>query len=88
MKLEQKINDTCIITSTINAIDIAEQTIMLQITNTTPDKEKVAVVARVTNDLIKEGWIIADTQSLKNVTTIEYTKLCSVTELLETMLKC
>lgn len=88
MKLEQRISDTCKITSTLYLIDVVEQSIILQILDTTPDEEKAATIARITDILVKNDWIIVKVQTIEHAVTIEYTKLAGPIELVETMMSC
>lgn len=88
MKLEQRTSDTCKITSTLLSIDAVEQLIALRIPDITPDEEKVVVVAKVTNNLVKEGWIVGDTIMRDNTLVIEYTKLCGPADVIAAMLSC
>lgn len=88
MKLEQRISDTCRLTSTLLSIDAVEQVIALRIIDITPDEEKVAVVAKVTDNLVKEGWIVGDTITRDNTLIIEYTKTCCPTDVIAAMLSC
>lgn len=88
MKLEQRLSDTCKLTSTLLSIDAVEQVIALRMLDVTPDEEKVAVVAKVTNNLVKEGWIVGDTITRDDTLIIEYTKTCSPTDVIAAMLSC
>lgn len=88
MRLEQRTSDTCKLTSTLLSIDAVEQVIALRIPDITPDEEKVVVVAKVTNNLVKEGWIVGDTITCDNTLIIEYTKTCDPTEVISAMLSC
>lgn len=88
MKLEQRLSDTCKLTSTLHSIDAVEQSIILQISDTTPDEEKAATTARITDILVKNDWIIVNVQTIEHAVTIEYTKLAGPIELVETMMNC
>lgn len=88
MKLEQRISDTCKITSTLYSIDVVEQSIILQILDTTPDEEKAATIARITDILVKNDWIIVKVQTIEHAVTIEYTKTCDPADLIAAMLNC
>lgn len=88
MKLEQILSDTCRLTSTLLSIDTVEQVIVLRMLDITPDEVKVVVVAKVTNNLVKEGWIIGNTITRDSTIIIEYTKTCGPTDVITAMLSC
>lgn len=86
MKLEQFISEKCKVTCLLMNIDAVENSIFLMIPDTTKDEEKASVVAKVTNNLVKEGWVIADTQTLNHAVAIEYTKICGPMDVITAML--
>lgn len=88
MKLEQSISETCKVTSTLKTIDAVEQSIMLMLPDTAKDEEKASAVAKVTSELVQSGWVIADTQTLDHVVTVEYTKTCAPGDVITAMLSC
>lgn len=88
MKLEQFVSEKCKVTSTLKTIDAVEQSIFLMLPDTAKDEEKASTVAKVTNELVQSGWIIANTQTLDHAVTVEYTKLCGPTDVIAAMLRC
>ena len=88
MKLEQFVNEKCKVTSTLKTIDAVEQSIILILPDTAKDEEKVQTVAKVTNELVQNGWIIANTQTLDHAVAIEYTKTCGPVDVIAAMLSC
>lgn len=88
LKLEQFVSEECKVISTLRALDVIEQSIFLILPDTTKDEEKASVVAKVTNELVQSGWVIADTQTLDHAVTVEYTKTCDPTEVITAMLSC
>ena len=87
MKLEQLVSETCKVTSTLKTIDAVEQSIMLMLPDTAKDEEKASVIAKVTNELVQRGWVIADTQTLDHAV-VEYTKTCAPVDVVAAMLSC
>lgn len=88
MKLEQFVSEKCKVTSTLRSVDNVEQSIILILPDTAKDEEKASAVAKVTNNLVKDGWAIVDTQTLDHAVTAEYTKTCSPADLIAAMLSC
>ena len=88
MKLEQKIGEQCKVTCSLNTIDAVENSIFLMLPDSAKDEEKVSVVAKVTNELVQSGWVIADTQTLDHAVVIEYTKTCGPADVIAAMLSC
>lgn len=88
MKLEQLISEECKVTSTLRTLDVVEQSIFLILPNTATDEEKVSALAKVTNMLVQNGWIVADVQILYYAVAVEYTKTCCPTEVMTAMLSC
>lgn len=86
MKLEQFVSDGCKTTCSLNTVDAVENSIFLMLPDTAKDEEKASVVAKVTNNLVKEGWVIADTQTLNHAVAIEYTKTCGPMDVITAML--
>lgn len=88
LKLEQFVSDSCKVMSTLRALDIVEQSIFLILPDTATDEEAVSAVTKVTNMLVQNGWIIADTQTLSHAVTVEYTKTCGSVEVMTAMFSC
>ena len=88
MKIEQKVGEQCKVSCLLTNIDAVENSIFLMIPDTAKDEEKASVVAKVTNNLVKEGWVIADTQTLDHTVVIEYTKTCAPVDVMDAMLSC
>lgn len=88
MKLEQFVSEKCQVTSTLKTIDAVEQSIFLILPDSAKDEEKASTVAKVTNELVQSGWVVADTQTLDHAVTVEYTKTCGPTDVITAMLSC
>lgn len=88
MKLEQSISGKCKVTSTLRSVDAVDQSIVLILPDTAKDVEKASVVAKVTNELVRSGWVVVNTQTLDHVVTVEYTKPCGLTAVIASMLSC
>lgn len=88
LNLEQFVSEKCKVISTLRALDVVEQSIILILPDTAKDEEKASVVVKVTNELVQSGWIIANTQTLDHAVTVEYTKLCGPTDVIAAMLRC
>lgn len=86
MKIEQKVSEQCKVTCLLMNIDAVENSIFLMMPDTARDEEKASSVAKVTNNLVKEGWVIADTQTLNHAVAIEYTKVCGPMDIITAML--
>lgn len=87
MKLEQFISEKCKVTCSLNTIDAVENSIFLMLPDTAKDKEKAEAVSKVTDVLVKNGWVVKDTQELNHLTAVEYSKLCGPSEIIEVMLE-
>lgn len=87
MKIEQFVSERCKVTCSLNTIDGVENKINLLLPDTAKDKEKAEAVSKVTDVLVKNGWVVKDTQELNHLTAVEYTKLCGPSEIIEIMLK-
>ena len=87
MKLEQFISEKCKVTSTLNTIDAVENSIFLMLPDTAKDKEKAEAVSKVTDVLVKNGWVVKDTQELNHLTAVEYSKLCGSSDIIKVMLE-
>lgn len=88
MKLEQFVSEKCKVTSTLRSVDAVEQSIILMLPDTAKDEEKAHTVAKVTNELVQSGWVIANTQTLDHAVTVEYTKTCGPVDVIAAMLSC
>lgn len=88
MKLEQFVSERCKVTSALRSVDNVEQSIFLILPDTAKDEEKAHAVAKVTNELVQSGWVVADTQTLDHAVTVEYTKTCGPTDVIAAMLSC
>lgn len=88
LNLEQFVSEKCKVTSTLRALDVVEQNIVLILPDTATDEEAMSAVAKVTNMLVQNGWIIADTQSLSHAVTVNYTKTCGSVEVMTAMWSC
>lgn len=88
LNLEQFVSEKCKVTSTLRALDVVEQNIVLILPDTATDEEVVSAVTKVTNMLVQNGWIIADTQSLSHAVTVSYTKTCGSVEVMTAMWSC
>lgn len=86
MKLEQFVSERCKVTYSLNTIDAVENSIFLNLPDIAKDREKAEAVSKVTDVLVKNGWIVEDTQELNHLTAVEYTKLCGPSEIIEVML--
>ena len=86
MKIEQKVGEQCKVTCLLINIDAVENSIFLMIPDTAKDEEKASVVAKVINNLFKEGWVFADTQTLNHAIAIECTKTCGPMDVITAML--
>lgn len=88
MKLEQFVSEKCKVTSTLRALDVVEQNIVLILPDTAKDEERTSAVTKVTNMLVQNGWIVADIQTLDHAVTVEYTKTCDSVEVMSAMWCC
>ena len=88
MKLEQFVSEQCKVTSTLKTNDAVESSIFLILPDTARDEEKASSVAKVTNELVQSGWVIADTQTLDHAVVVEYTKTCGPMDVIDAMLNC
>lgn len=88
LNLEQFVSEKCKVTSALRSVDNVEQSIILILPDTANDGEKASVVAKVTNEFVQSGWVIADTQTLDHAVTVEYTKTCDPTDVITAMLSC
>lgn len=88
MKLEQFVSGKCKVTSTLKTIDAVDQSIILILPDTAKDEEKAHAVAKVTNELVRSGWVVVNTQTLDHAVTVEYTKPCGLTSVIAAMLSC
>ena len=87
MKLEQKIGEQCKVSCVLNSVNIVENSIFLNLPDIAKDKEKAEAVSKVTDVLVKNGWVIKGTQELNHLTAVEYSKLCGPSEIIEAMLE-
>ena len=78
----------CKVTGTLKTIDAVENSIFLILPDSAKDEEKASVVAKVTNALVHNGWVIADTQPFNHEVAIEYTKTCAPADVIAAMLSC
>ena len=88
MKIEQKVGEQCKVTSTLKTNDAVENSIFLMLPDIARDEEKASSVAKVTNELVQSGWVIADTQTLDHAVVVEYTKTCGPMDVIDAMLSC
>ena len=88
MKIEQKVGEQCKVTSTLKTNDAVENSIFLMLPDIARDEEKASSVAKVTNELVQSGWVIADTQTLDHAVVVEYTKTCGPMDVIDAMLNC
>ena len=87
MRIEQKVSEQCKVSCLLNSVDTVEQNVMLILPDTAKDKEKAKAVSKVTDVLVKNGWVVKDTQELNHLTAVEYSKLCGPSEIIEVMLE-
>lgn len=88
LNLEQFVSEKCKVTSTLRALDVVEQNIVLILPDTATDEEVVFAVTKVTNMLVQNGWIVSDIQTLDHALTAEYTKTCGSVEVMTAMWSC
>ena len=86
MRIEQKVSEQCKVSCLLNSVDTVEQNVMLILPDTAKDKEKAEAVSKVTDVLVKNGWVVKDTQELNHLTAVEYSKICEPSEIIEVML--
>ena len=72
----------------LNTIDAVEQNIMLILPDTAKDIDKAEAVSKVTDILVKNGWVVKGTEELYHLTAVEYTKTCAPMDVIATMLSC
>lgn len=87
MRLEQQIGELCKVTCSLNTVDTVENSIFLMLPDTAKDIEKAEAVSKVTDVLVKNGWVVEGTEELYHLTAVKYTKLCGPSEIIEIMLK-